>query len=350
MRLALVMCHLDRSMAGAVRELNFSKYLGEFGVEVEVFRMFRGGEPEEERYLGDRVRTRFFAPDKENPIPHRLVSTALADAVADYAPDVIVFKGLSYEISRFVHQRLPDTPFGFIIGGSVRDRILGSAKFVFGEYKEQLNSFFPNFVKQDRAFILPKYIDPELTRMERPEKPDYDIINVGNFHEKRKNQVDLLPFSADHKIALVGGEKMPAEWAELIPNPDNIVVLGRLQQKGVADALLRSKIMVHTSTMDGLPRSMIEGMAAGTPVIAYRSTVWGGIEEGEHGFLVDRQTLPHAIGLLLGDEKLRRKMSRRARSYAEKNHGLTGLRKAAKQFAQDLQERLLTDAPAPVEA
>lgn len=341
MRLALVMCHWDRSMAGAVRELNFAKYLGEFGVEVEVFRMFRGEQVEEERFLGDRIRTRFFPPDAEKPVPHKLVSTALADAIADYKPDVIVFKGLSYEISGFVHARLPGIPFGFIIGGSVRDKILGDARFVFGEYKEQLRSFFPAFVEQERAFILPKYIDPSLTKLERPAKADFDIINVGNFHEKRKNQVDLLPFSADYRIALAGGEKMPAEWSELIPNPDNIVVLGRLSKDGVADALLRSRIMVHTSTMDGLPRSLIESLAAGTPAIAYRSTVWGGIEEGEHGFLVDRQTLPHAIALLLGDEKLRRKMSRKARSYAEKNHGLTGLRRTAKQFAQDLKERLL---------
>mgnify|MGYP004501731947 CR=1 FL=1 len=341
MRLALVMCHWDRSMAGAIRELNFSKYLGEFGVEVEVFRMFRGEQVEEERYLGDRIRTRFCPPDAENPVPHRLVSTALAEGVAAFKPDVIVFKGLSYDISSFVHERLPQVPFGFIIGGSVRDKILESAKFVFGEYKEQLRSFFPSFVEQGRAFILPKYIDPELVKKERPSKPDYDIVNVGNFHEKRKNQVDLLPFSADYKIALVGGEKMPAEWSELIAKPENIHVLGRLNKDGVADALLRSRIMVHTSTMDGLPRSMIEALAAGTPAIAYRSTVWGGIEEGEHGFLVDRHTLPHAIGLLLGDERLRKKMSRKARAYAEKHHGLQGLRRTAKQFALDLKDKLI---------
>lgn len=341
MRLALVMCHWDRSMAGAVRELNFSKYLGEFGVEVEVFRMFRGEQVEEESYLGGRIRTRFFPPDVERPIPHRMRSTAMADAIAEWKPDVIVFKGLSYDISHFVHDRLPDVPFGFIIGGSVRDRILDSARFVFGEYKEQLRPFFPTFVDNDRGFILPKYIDPELVKKERPAKADYDIVNVGNFHEKRKNQVDLLPFSADYKIALVGGEKMPAEWSELIPKPENIHVLGRLDKDGVADALLRSRIMVHTSTMDGLPRSMIESLAAGTPAIAYRSTVWGGIEEGEHGFLVDRHTLPHAINLLLGDEKLRRRMSRKARAYAERNHGLQGLRRAAKQFAEKLNAGLL---------
>lgn len=304
--------------------------------------MFRGNEVEEERFLTDRVRTRFYPADKKEPIPHKMVSTQLADAVKAFAPDLIIFKGLSYAIARFVHERMPHIPFGFIIGGSVADPILDSARFVFGEYQEQLDTFFPQFVAAGCALVLPKFIPPEVSKLTRAATPSFDIINVGNFHEKRKNQVDLLPFSTDYRIALVGGDRMPEEWEPLIPNKENIALLGRLSQDDVLNAMLRSKVMVHSSTMDGLPRSMIESLAVGTPTIAYRSTVWGGIEEGEHGFLVTPETLPHAIALLVRDDRLRNTMSRKARAYAEKFHGLSGLRRTAKQFAADLAGGLLS--------
>lgn len=335
MRVALVMSHADRNMIGAIRELTFCQALQDkAAIETRVFRMFRGGGVEEESYLQGSVSTTFCPADNPSLIPHRQVSAVMARELAEFKPDLIIFKGLSYEINRYINDHFPEVPFGFIVGGSITDRILKKASFVFGEYAEQLNTYFSSFVRMDRAFVMPKYINLDYCSIDRKtEVKEFDIVNVGNFHEKRKNQVDLLKFADRYKIALVGAAgKMYDELVGLSPNPDNVIFMGRLEHAAVFDVLKRSKIMVHTATMEGLPRAIVEGMACGLPVVAYRSTVLGGMGQGEHGFLVEPAALEPAVDLLLADDHIRVAVGNRAKRYAEKNHGVSAIGVAAQNF------------------
>lgn len=335
MRVALVMSHADRNMVGAIRELTFCQALQDkAAIETRVFRMFRGEGVEEESYLQGSVRTTFCPADDSSLIPHRQVSAVMARELAEFKPDLIIFKGLSYEINRYINDHFPGIPFGFIVGGSITDRILRKASFVFGEYAEQLNTYFSSFVRMNRAFVMPKYINFDYCKIDRKtEVKEFDIVNVGNFHEKRKNQVDLLKFADRYKIAFVGAAgKMYDELVELSPNPDNVIFMGRLEHAAVFDVLKRSKIMVHTATMEGLPRAIVEGMACGLPVVAYRSTVLGGVGQGEHGFLVKPAALEPAVDLLLADDHIRVAIGNRAKRYAEKNHGVSAIGVAAQNF------------------
>lgn len=338
MRIALVMSHLDRSMAGAVRELHFCRFLQQLGAEVQVYRMHRGAAVEQESFMGGQVQVTFCPIDAAEAVPHNCVSTKLSELMNDFAPEVVLYKGLSYRINAFLQQRRPKgARFGFIVGGSVTDAILPEADFVFGEYEEQLERHFAPLREAGRAFVLPKYIDFELCRPNPSTPKDFDIVNVGNFYEKRKNQRDVLPYAAWYRIALVGGGKVPEElWAET-PNLDNVQSLGRLQHSEVFGVLHRSRIMVHTSVMDGLPRALVEAMACGLPVIAYRSTVYGGFIQGRHGFRVDAETLPHAVHLLLKDDELYAEMSRNARQFVLDHHGPGAIRRMAKEFLALLQ-------------
>lgn len=335
MRVALVMSHADRNMVGAIRELTFCQALQDkAAMETRVFRMFRGGGVEEESYLQGGVCTTFCPADDSSLIPHRQVSAVMARELAEFKPDLIIFKGLSYEINRYINDHFPGIPFGFIVGGSITDRILRKASFVFGEYAEQLNTYFSSFVRMNRAFVMPKYINFDYCKIDRKtEVKEFDIVNVGNFHEKRKNQVDLLKFADRYKIAFVGAAgKMYDELVELSPNPDNVIFMGRLEHTAVFDVLKRSKIMVHTATMEGLPRAIVEGMACGLPVVAYRSTVLGGVGQGEHGFLVEPAALESAVDLLLADDHIRVALGNRAKRYVEKNHGVSAIGIAAQNF------------------
>ena len=90
------------------------------------------------------------------------------------------------------------------------------------------------------------------------------------------------------------------------------VVLAGLRAD-VPEILAASDITVHSSTHEGLPKTVLEGMAAGTPVVA---TAVGGVpavvEHGVTGLLVDPldpNQLAEAISSLLRDPDLCRRLA-----------------------------------------
>jgi glycosyltransferase involved in cell wall biosynthesis len=330
-RLAVVMSHASRTMGGALRELHLLAALRARGLDARLWRMHPGPETEREEMLG--IPLTFCTVDNPGEIPHRQVSASLRADLAAFAPDVVLYKGLSYRVNTDVQAALPGgTRYGFIVGGAVTDPILAGACLVFGEYAEQLERCFPDHLKAGRALVMPKYVDLSRTGDGAPpEAPEFDIVNVGTFAEKRKNQPALLPFAARHRIAFVGGGPLLVESrraARRAGTIGNIAFFGRLPQPEVFGVLRRSRIMVHPSVGDGLPRATIEAMACGLPVIAYRDTVPGGIPP-EAGLLVSEAGLPHAVALLLADDGLRRKMGAAARAHVERSHGVAAIQATA---------------------
>lgn len=334
MRLAILMSHASRSVVGALRDLHFAAALRRLGVEARLFRIHAGPEIERETHLDDAVPVTFCPADNPEEIPHRQVSAALRAEVAAFAPDVVLYKGLGYGVNRDLQASLPaGTRLGFVVGGAVTDPLLDRAALVLGEYREQLARCFPAQLKAGRALALPKYVDLALAGSGVPvaaEAAEYDIVNVGTFAEKRKNQGALLQFVPRHRVAFVGGGMLLSETRRSLPAKlrASASFLGRLPHAEVFAVLRRARIMVHSSTMDGLPRATVEAMACGLPVIALRQTVDGGIPEGA-GLLVSEAGLPHAVELLLADDGLRQRMGRAARRHVQRHHGPAAIAECA---------------------
>ena len=91
----------------------------------------------------------------------------------------------------------------------------------------------------------------------------------------------------------------------------------------VKKILAQSSIVVLPSYREGMPKILQEAAACGRPVIT--TDVPGCrevIKNGETGLLVDAKSasaLAAAIGVLLRDKVLRKKMGKAGRSYAELN-------------------------------
>jgi glycosyltransferase involved in cell wall biosynthesis len=92
----------------------------------------------------------------------------------------------------------------------------------------------------------------------------------------------------------------------------------------VASLLAEADILVRPSLLEGMPLAVLEGMAAGLPVVASRV---GGtpelVRDGETGFLVepgDPEQLADRICRLIGDAGLRAAMGRRAREVVEQGY------------------------------
>ncbi len=114
-----------------------------------------------------------------------------------------------------------------------------------------------------------------------------------------------------------------------------VTFVGHLQGEATAAFLRESDLFLLPSESEGLPYSVIEALASGTPVVATRV---GGIpdivHDGEHGRLVpvrDAAALAAAIRDLAAEPGRLRAMSRACVAWAERELGLERL---ARQFAE----------------
>jgi colanic acid/amylovoran biosynthesis glycosyltransferase len=135
------------------------------------------------------------------------------------------------------------------------------------------------------------------------------IIQVSSFAEKKGHVYTLQAFAkvlanpnfSDVKLFLTGDGKRKAELELLVSKlniSNNVVFLGTLTPKEVAQNLSKASVFVHhsitdsTGDMEGIPTSIMEAMAFKLPIV---STIHSGIPElivdGENGYLVQEKDI-----------------------------------------------------------
>ncbi|MBP5672706.1 MAG: glycosyltransferase, partial [Victivallales bacterium] len=102
----------------------------------------------------------------------------------------------------------------------------------------------------------------------------------------------------------------------------NFVFTGLVPPSEVCRYIALMDILVHLSLREGLPRSVVQGMAAGKPVIAYPlDGTPEVISSGTTGFLInphDTENLVQNINILIHSIQRRREIGQRARERVEK--------------------------------
>jgi L-malate glycosyltransferase len=161
-------------------------------------------------------------------------------------------------------------------------------------------------VPASRVHVVPNGIElpPEPADGVAPPR-DIDLIYAGRF-VPTKNIGDLIDIVARlhaarvvSRVALVGEGPL---WDEMVAKAraaglaDVIEFTGRKGNAEVLDLLRRSRVFFHASSREGFPVVMVEAMACGLPVVAYRIPgVVDVIDDGVTGVLVnERDTAAHA--------------------------------------------------------
>ena len=137
---------------------------------------------------------------------------------------------------------------------------------------------------------------------------EYEALIVGHGPDRSEVEAEIQRLGLDDRVQLAG------------------------ERSDVPELLAASDVFVLSSRSEGLPVSVLEAMAAELPIVASRV---GGLAElfvdGETGILVspgDAAALARALGRLVEDSELRRRLGAAGRARAESSFDLSAFRRA----------------------
>ncbi len=167
-----------------------------------------------------------------------------------------------------------------------------------------------------------------MARLEKTKGLDHLIKAYGRLRDK----------GVDFEAIIIGEGSKRSNLERLIVEldlQDRVRLLGNRTQNNIFEILQTCRLMVMTSTVEGIPVSLMEAMAFKIPVIATRITgIPELIDDGQSGFLVeptDLNGLVEKMQLLLTDEVLRKR-------FVE-----NGYKKVVKEFDLKYEVNLLID-------
>lgn len=180
----------------------------------------------------------------------------------------------------------------------------------------------------NRTRVVPNYVDTELFSPGDPRDviPDH-LCYIGRLDEAQKNLPALVEAVGDLDVTLdlIGeGPLQSALEAEAARNP-RLRLLGGLPHGALPGQLRRAAAFVLPSHYEGHPKTLIEAMACGVPIV---TTDVPGIRElirdGDTGALCspDADALRTRITAVLSDAELRARIGQRARAFAVKHYSL----------------------------
>jgi len=157
------------------------------------------------------------------------------------------------------------------------------------------------------------------------------IVFVGRYSQQKDPLLLLKAFSElniKDKTELTfigGGEKEEAMNDFIKKNNLKVDILSSLPRKRVMNILRNSHIFVLTTNWEGLPRSILEAMSLGLPVIASDVGGVGEIVKDNCGILIgrgDKEGVKNALEKLVNNRDLLKKMSKNSRKRIEKEFSL----------------------------
>jgi len=192
-----------------------------------------------------------------------------------------------------------------------------------------------------RIAVIPNYVDTHLFCQAQKPQRQYDLVFVGRL-EPQKNVAALLDAvqGLNARLAVIGtggqSSDLQSRYHDL---QGRVRWLGNVPHTELPDYLHAAALFILPSLYEGHPKTLIEAMACGLPVIGADTP---GIREivrhGENGWLcgTDPQSIRQAIERLLKDSGLRERLGANARRFAEENYAISTIMKRELQLYRSL--------------
>jgi len=172
-----------------------------------------------------------------------------------------------------------------------------------------------------RTTIIPNYVETERFFPYKNSNSSYDVIFIGRIAAQKNLDALLAAVRAlSLRTAIIGDGPLKEEFEQKYASPDNkISFLGNIPNYDLPLYLNEARLFILPSMYEGHPKTLLEAMACGLPVIGANSP---GIREvitpGENGWLceTDAESIKNAISYLLANPELCNMLGKNARKYA----------------------------------
>jgi glycosyltransferase involved in cell wall biosynthesis len=181
-----------------------------------------------------------------------------------------------------------------------------------------------------KTYVIPNYVDTDVFRPQESGRIENSLVFVGRIAPE-KNLEALLEAVSDLPVALtlIGEGRLRPGLQKRFSHLDGRVSWeGNIPNMQLPDFFNRSQIFILPSLYEGHPKTLIEAMSCGLPVIGGDSP---GIKEiishGFNGYLssTDSTSLHAAIRDLVEDADLRFNLGRNARTTVMERFSLDGI-------------------------
>lgn len=207
----------------------------------------------------------------------------------------------------------------------IEEFILSFADAIMVTSKADVKYLQNKFLIRNKLYYIPNYVDTNLFKPDAKFREKNRICFVGRLHPQ-KNIINLIKAveGTDIKLTIIGNGPLKESIKELIESKglENVDLLGVIPHDKLPDILNRCEIFVLPSLYEGNPKTLLEAMAAGLPVIA---TNIEGVKEIinhlKNGYLcgVSSESIRNAILDLLNNSNLKKRLAYNARAYIIKN-------------------------------
>ena len=186
-------------------------------------------------------------------------------------------------------------------------------------------------IDKKKIEVIPNGIDTKLFIPHKKEGGDSQILWVGRFVPGKGVEylIDafniLLKEHSAAKLLMIGGGPLKEKIEQKIQDLDlagSVFIKELIPNSKLPEMYQSSDVLVLPSIHEGIPRTILEAMACGVPVVCTELPQLVDVVKG-CGLLVplrDSQALANAISKIISDRKLAQKFGEKGRAKVVKNH------------------------------
>jgi glycosyltransferase involved in cell wall biosynthesis len=230
----------------------------------------------------------------------------LVEVIRDWQPSIVILRGIGTRLSaQIARQYRPIV----IVGGRYLAPDVAYARAIYVENEKQRRIIkFLTF--RTEVKVLQKLVDPAFS-LRRTEGPiAFDIAVVSAFVPWKNHYALKGLCSRPVSIAFIGDGPLRMEIEELFASvAAKAQFFGNISSNSVAEVLKSSRILVHPSLSEGIPRAVVESLVCGVPVVACSGVVGLPVEHMKNGLLVEPEILSLEVLKLLSNEELLSQLS-----------------------------------------